>query len=137
MGLDGISINQLRVTPEHNSSELNNVGRFNMGNEHKIVDGLSNGQKVDPDKEKDHDDPELARQYNEENEEQEEFFEDVIKYDLSDSNRYMLELDENSNVILIVEKGTSKVVQQISADELSSYVGFLTNSQGSMINRKF
>jgi hypothetical protein len=49
----------------------------------------------------------------------------------------MLKLDENSNTILIVEKATSKVVQKINADELSSYVGFLSNSQGSIINRKF
>ncbi|MBR5304066.1 MAG: hypothetical protein IKU37_04495 [Candidatus Gastranaerophilales bacterium] len=138
MGLDGISINQLRVTPENNSSELNNIARFNLGNELKIVDGLSNGQKVDPDrdKEKDGEDQQLADQYFDD-EEQEEVIEDVITYDLSDSNKYMLKLDENSNTILIMEKSTLRIVQEISAEELSSYVGFLSNSQGSMINRKF
>lgn len=137
MGLDGISINQLRVTPEHNSSELNNVTRFNLGNNHKVVDSLSNGQKIDPDKENNQDNPELAEQYTGEEEQEDETPEEIIKYDLSENNKYMLKLDENSNTILIVEKATSKVVQKINADELSSYVGFLSNSQGSIINRKF
>ena len=138
MGLDGISINQLRVTPENNSAELNNVARFNLNNEHKIVDGLSNGQKIDPDREKDHENPELAEQYTEtDSEETQEEIEEVIKYDLSENNKYMLKLDEESNNILIVEKATSKIVQKINADELSSYVGFLSNSQGSLVNRKF
>ena len=45
MGLDGISINQLRVTPENNSAELNNPARFSLEASHKVVDGLSQGQK--------------------------------------------------------------------------------------------
>ena len=139
MGLDGISINQLRVTPENNSSELNNVARFNLNNEHKVVDGLSDSQKVDPDKEKDHEDPELSQQFVDlDNEDEDsESVEEVIKYDLSESNKYILKLDEQTNNILIVEKATSNIVQKINADELSSYVGFLSNSQGSIVNRKF
>ena len=141
MGLDGISINQLRITPENNSAELNNPVRFNVGSEHKIVDGLSNSQKVDPDKEKDHDDPELARHYDSDNDdsndESDANDEEIVKYNLSDSGNYILKLDENSNNILIIEKSTSVVVQKIDADELSKYVGFLSNSQGSIVNRKF
>ncbi|MBQ4647208.1 MAG: hypothetical protein IJB79_07655 [Candidatus Gastranaerophilales bacterium] len=138
MGLDGISVNQLRITPEHNSAELNNVAKFSLENNHKVVDGLANGQKIDPDKEKEHENPELAEQFVDlEEETQEEIEEEIIKYDLSDSNKYLLKLEEESNNILIIEKSSSKVVQRINADELSSYVGFLSNSQGSMINRKF
>ena len=141
MGLDGISINQLRITPENNSAELNNPVRFNVSSEHKIVDGLSNSQKVDPDKEKDHDDPELARHYDSDNDEiidnEDANNEEIVKYNLSDSGNYILKLDENSNNILIIEKSTSAVVQKIDADELSKYVGFLSNSQGSIVNRKF
>ena len=141
MGLDGISINQLRITPENNSAELNNPVRFNVGSEHKIVDGLSNSQKVDPDKEKDHDDPELARHYDSDdedsNKESDANNEEIVKYNLSDSGNYILKLDENSNNMLIIEKSTSVVVQKIDADELSKYVGFLSNSQGSIVNRKF
>lgn len=141
MGLDGISVNQLRITPENNSAELNNPVRFNVGSEHKIVDGLSNSQKVDPDKEKDHDDPELARHYDSDdedsNKESDANNEEIVKYNLSDSGNYILKLDENSNNMLIIEKSTSVVVQKIDADELSKYVGFLSNSQGSIVNRKF
>lgn len=141
MGLDGISINQLRITPENNSAELNNPVRFNVDSEHKIVDGLSNSQKIDPDKEKDHDDPELARHYDSDdedsNKESDANDEEIVKYNLSDSGNYILKLDENSNNILIIEKSTSVVVQKIDADELSKYVGFLSNSQGSIVNRKF
>jgi flagellar protein FliS len=46
-------------------------------------------------------------------------------------------IDEETNNILIIEKNTKNVVQKISADELSNYVSFLSNSQGSMVNRKF
>lgn len=140
MGLDGISINQLRVTQENNSAELNNPARFSLNTEYKVVDGLANGQKVDPDKEKEQENnPELANNYaqGETSDESDEIQEDVIKYDLAESNKYILKVEEETNKILIVEKNTSNVVQTIDADELSKYVGFLSNSQGSIINRKF
>ena len=138
MGLDGISVNQLRITPEHNSAELNNVAKFSLENNHKVVDGLANGQKIDPDKEKEHENPELAEQFVDlDDETQEEIEEEIIKYDLSDSNKYLLKLDEESNNILIIEKASKNIVQAINADEMSSFVGCMLNSQGSMVNRKF
>ena len=138
MGLDGISINQLRVTPENNSAELNNPARFSLEASHKVVDGLSQGQKVDPDRENEHEDPELLDQFGgAEEENQEDVQEEVIKYDLSESSRYFLNVDEENNKILILEKATKRVVQEIGADELSNYVGFLSSSQGSIVNRKF
>lgn len=138
MGLDGISVNQLRITPENNSAELNNPARFNLDASHKVVDGLAQGQKVDPDKDNNHENPELLEQFDEDtSEENEEFQEEIIKYDLSESSKYSLNLDEESNKILIIEKATKRKVQEIGADELSSYVGYLSNSQGSIVNRKF
>ena len=139
MGLDGISINQLRITPENNSAELNNVTHFNLNAEHKVVDGLSQGQKVDPDKEREkEEEAELANNYAQDDEEdEEEIQEDIIKYDLAENNKYSLKLNEESNTILIIEKATSRVVESINADELSHYVGYLSNSQGSIVNRKF
>ncbi len=138
MGLDGISINQLRVTPEHNSAELNNAARFSLEATHKVVDGLSQGQKVDPDKENEHEDPELLEQFVEsEEEETQEIQEEIIKYDLSESSKYCLNMNEENNKILIIEKATKRIVQEIGADDLSKYVGFLSNSQGSIVNRKF
>lgn len=138
MGLDGISINQLRVTPENNSAHLNETVRFNLNEEHKVVDGLSQGQKVDPDREQEkEEDAQLANDYSDKEENEEEQQSDVIKYDLAESNKYILKVEEESNSILIIEKATSMVVQSINANELSNYVGYLSNSQGSIVNRKF
>ena len=137
MGLDGISINQLR-TPENSSAEISRISRSSTNNEHKIVDGLSQGQKVDPDQEQEKDQQSKhGFANNNQDEEDDEIQEEVIKYDLSDNNKYFLKLDENSNNILIVDKATKNVVTQIDADELSQYVSFLSNSQGSIVNRKF
>lgn len=137
MGLDGISINQLRITPENNSAEANRINRLDPQNDHKIVDSLSSGQKIDPDKEREKQ-QEGEFEFNE-NENENTIIEDteVVKYDLSESSKYILKLDSESNNILIVEKATSKIVQKINADELANYVGFLSNSQGSIVNRKF
>ena len=138
MGLDGISVNQLRVTPENNSAELNNVAKFSLNPEHKVVDGLSQGQKIDPDQQNENENPELAHHFEQDESQEEEIIEEeIIKYDLSENNKYILKLDEESNNILIVETASQTIVQKIDADELSNYVGYLSNSQGSIINRKF
>ena len=63
--------------------------------------------------------------------------EETIKYDLSRSDKYCLELDEKNNVILIKEKSTNYIIQRLDPQELSRFVNFLSNSQGSLINRKF
>lgn len=141
MGLDGISINQLRILPENNSAELNNPTHFSLENAHKVVDGLANGQKVDPDKEREHENPQLLEQYVQEeadsNEDDDTPVQEVVKYDLSESSKYYLKVDEETNKIMIKEKISDEIVQIISADDLSRFVGFLSNSQGSIVNRKF
>ena len=137
MGLDGISINQLR-TPENSSAEISRIARSSVNNEHKTVDGLSQGQKVDPDQGREKDQQlKQGLANNNQDEEEDEIQEEVIKYDLSDNNKYFLKLDEESNNILIIEKSSKNVVQAINADEMSSFVGYMLNSQGSMVNRKF
>ena len=143
MGLDGISLNQLRVTPENNSSELNKNVRMNANQEFKIVDGLSTGQKIDPDRHNEHEKQQLKKNYNQDEDENDEdleeseVVEETIKYDLSRSDKYCLELDEKNNVILIKEKSTNYIIQRLDPQELSRFVNFLSNSQGSLINRKF
>jgi hypothetical protein len=137
MGLDGISINQLRITREDSSSEMNRVIK-NANSEHKIVDGLADSQKVDPDKENEKQNSEFELSEGDKDDIPEnEIQQEIIKYDLSDNSKYLLKLDEDSNNILIIEKSSQKIVQSINADELSGFVGYLSNSQGSMINRKF
>ncbi len=136
MGLDGISINQLRVTPEHNSAELNNTAKTEQN--YTKIDGLSQGQKVDPDKEKEKEKNgfNFESKDSQEEEASEEKVE-VIKYDLSKSDKYTLKVDEETDKILIIEKATKNVIQEINAQELSQLVNFLSNSQGSIVNRKF
>lgn len=141
MGLDGISINQLRVTPENNSNELNIQARFSLNNETRAVDGLTEGQRVDPDKEQEHEKQELKKQYasaeNEEETEDQTTVEPVEKYDLSRSDKYSLKIEESTNNVLIIEKNTKKIIQRIDADELSQFVKNLADPRGSIINRKF
>ena len=137
MGLDGISINQLRTTPENNSAELNNIARANQNDFKKVIDGLSEGQKVDPDGENKHEDSEFDFSEEDEQAENEAEVVEVIKYDLSDSSKYILKLEDVTNSILILEKASMKIIQRISASELSEYVSFLSNSQGAMVNKKF
>ncbi len=141
MGLDGISVNQLRITPEHNSNELNKVPKFSLDNS-RPVDGLSQGQKIDPDKERDKEKRELNKQYNtsdesESSEEETQDNDEVVKYDLSQSEKYILKVDDATNEILIIEKSTKNIIQKISADELSGFINFLSYPQGSIVNRKF
>ncbi len=142
MGLDGISINQLRVTQENSPSEINRNIKTQNENNPKIIDGLSQGQRVDPNKDREHnsnDEFNFEQNEQQENKEDDETNEStqVIKYDLSQSNKYELKIDDNSNTILIIEKATQKTVEKIDAQELSNYVHFLSNSQGSIVNRKF
>lgn len=137
MGLDGISVNQLRITRDDNSAQLNSAVK-STNFEHKVVDGLADSQKVDPDKEKENEQQEFEfSEKDNENEENDNSHLETIKYDLSDNSKYLLKLDEESNNILIIEKASKNVVQSINADELSGFVGYLSNSQGSIVNRKF
>ena len=134
MGLDGISINQLRVTPELNSAELNSTFNVNQ-NDAKIVDGLSNGQKVDPDKESEHDNSRFDFSKNDKQEEEQEA-EEITKYDLSDTKKYSLKLDSSLNKILIIDKSTGDIIQSIDADTLSKLVNYAPNSCGSIVSKK-
>lgn len=145
MGLEGISINQLRIAPDKETSGFNPNVKLNS-NDIKIVDGLATGQKVDPDKEREHEKRQLNKKYNSpddssESETEEEFddsqSEAVVKYDLSVSGRYNLVLDDASNEILIVEKKSGDIIQKIDPDALSNFVNYLPYAQGAMINRKF
>jgi len=137
MGLDGISINQLRNTQELTKNETTSITRTDS--ESKQVLAMNKGAKVDPDNENKND-PYSTQDNQDETENKQEIDdnyleEEVFKYDLSKSGKYMLSTDENDN-ILIIEKASNITVQKISADKLSKLVGFLSNSQGSIINRK-
>jgi len=142
MGLDGISVNQLRVTPEFNSAELNSSVNFNSDSNVKAVDGLSQGQRVDPDKRQQHeknsqfDDTKKDGDFSDASGD-DEISEETIKYDLSKSDKYCLKLDEKTDTILIIEKASEKIIQSIDAVQLSRFVNFLPNSTGAIVNKKY
>lgn len=137
MGLDGISINQIRSIQDKNSNELNSIV-FNPKTENtRSVSGLDKGRMVDPDKENNENQEEFEFDFNEQEENQPEDDNSAIKYDLSRTDKYSLILDENTNEIVIKEKDSGEVIQKIDAQNLSRFVNFLSNTQGAIVNRKF
>jgi len=141
MGLDGISVNQLRQMPENSTSQKINQDKGFLNENIKAVDGLSQGQRVDPDKQNKQDKRQLNKQYINlsEDESSEEINEniDVIKYDLSQTDKYILKVDEKTNSILILKKDSQEIIQKLDANNLSRFVYFLQNAQGTLVNRKF
>ena len=137
MGLDGISINQIRSIQDKNSNELNSIV-FNHKTENtRSVSGLDKGRMVDPDRENNENQEEFEFDFNEQEENQPEDDNSAIKYDLSRTDKYSLILDENTNEIVIKEKDSGEVIQKIDAQNLSRFVNFLSNTQGAIVNRKF
>ncbi len=137
MGLDGISINQIRSIQDKNSNELNSIV-FNPKTENtRSVSGLDKGRMVDPDKENNENQEEFEFDFNEQEENQPEDDNSAVKYDLSRTDKYSLTLDENTNEIVIKEKDSGEVIQKIDAQNLSRFVNFLSNTQGAIVNRKF
>ena len=63
--------------------------------------------------------------------------EEILKYDLSDSEKYMLKVDSSTNNILIVKKDTNEVLQVFSADILQHLMGNLMQGNGVLVNRKY
>ncbi len=145
MGLDGISPIQIRQFNEPNAAELNAVLNPKQSLS-RAVDGLSEGQKVDPDKERNNQQNNQESDFN--NEEDEEFDTaeqdekenekfNSYKLNLSQTNKYELKVNENSNSIVIVEKATQRTVQVINADNLAIFVRNLVEGKGALVNRKF
>lgn len=131
MGLDGISVNQLRL-----NTEVNSINPINVVQNRKI-DGLSQGKKVDPDAEN-HQNQEMEEDdENQNTEDKQSDIEEILKYDLSDSEKYMLKVDSLTNNILIVKKDTNEVLQVFSADILQHLMGNLMQGNGVLVNRKY
>ena len=131
MGLDGISVNQLRL-----NTEVNSINPINVVQNRKI-DGLSQGKKVDPDAEN-HQNQEMEEdEENQNTEDKQSDIEEILKYDLSDSEKYMLKVDSLTNNILIVKKDTNEVLQVFSADILQHLMGNLMQGNGVLVNRKY
>lgn len=133
MGLDGISISQLRNPLENTVREYNSTVSSSSSSDSRAVGAMSSSGRIDPDKDREKEESDFEFQ---QREKKEEIQEETVKYDLSDSEKYFLNIDEEDNV-MIIEKRTGEVIQKINSQELSKYVSFLSNSNGSIVNRRF
>lgn len=129
MGIEGISPNQLRLEPNNQNMIPQNVQI------QKRIDGLATSKKINPDEENEQGFEENKGKNGEKK--QEENLEEIINYDLSDTKKYELKVEENTNNILIIDKDTDEVLQVFSAKILSNLTGFLNTSNGILVNRKF
>ena len=145
MGLDGISVNQLRMGSELNSNELNNI---NPQTSPQFINGLSKGQRIDADDKnnQNHAQGEILEQEDENEDDKNDENDginkktpakDITKYDLSDTKKYALEIDDKTNTVSIKEKSSQTVIQTFDIQTLSSLTKYLKNYCGVLINRKY
>jgi len=129
MGIEGISPNQLRIEPQTQQS-IQSAPQVE-----KKVGGLTQGKKINPDEENENKFANEQGFQNRDNNEEEQ--NEVINYDLTDTKKYQLKIDENTNNVLIIKKDTQEVIQVFSANVLSNLTGFLNEGNGILVNRKY
>lgn len=140
MGLDGISVNQLRITQENTSREntLNSQMLAEIGSGSRSVNSLDKKGAIDTD------DKENTSFFGgdsstsgdeEDNKETQESVE-YEKIDLSNKEMYEIKVDEATNSLTIYNKKENKTVQEITPYELSTLVDNLKNPGGILINKR-
>lgn len=140
MGLDGISVNQLRLKQENTSKELaiNTQMVANRDSSSRSVNSLDKKGAIDTD-DKENTSYFGAGSTGEEGEEEKEETkksEEFVKIDLTDKEKYEIKIDENSSSLTIYNKKSQSVVQNISANELSTLVDNLKNPSGILVNKR-
>ncbi len=140
MGLDGISVNQLRITPENTSKEnainADLQAKRNIGD--RSVNSLDKKSAIDTD-DKENTSFFGGESSSEEDEEEKNEEVDTVKYekiDLSNKELYEIRTDENSNSLAIYNKQQGTIVQQITPNELSTLVDNLKNPGGILVNKR-
>ncbi len=140
MGLDGISVNQLRITQENTSKEntLNSQMLANIGSGSRSVNSLDKKGAIDTD-DKENTSFFGGESSSEEEEEQKENSEEKLdfpKIDLSNKDVYEIRIDENNSSLSIYNKQENKMIQEITPGGLSSLVDNLKNPGGILINKR-
>lgn len=140
MGLDGISVNQLRITQENTSKEntLNSQMLANIGSSSRSVNSLDKKGAIDTD-DKENTSFFGGESSSEEEEEQKENSEEKLdfpKIDLSNKDVYEIRIDENNSSLSIYNKQENKMIQEITPGGLSSLVDNLKNPGGILINKR-
>ncbi len=142
MGLDGISVNQLRITQENTSKEntLNSQMLANIGSGSRSVNSLDKKSAIDTDDKENtsffggESSSEEEEQEEKKDNEEESF--DFPKIDLTNKELYEIKVDESKSSFSIYNKQENKIVQEISPNELSALVDSLKNPSGILINKR-
>ena len=140
MGLDGISVNQLRITPDNTSKEnaINADFKARMGESSRSVNSLDKKNAIDTD---DKENTSFFGGESSSNDEEENFEEETqnIEYekiDLTNKAIYENKPDENTNSLVIYNKQQGVVVQEITPNQLSILVDSLKNPSGILVNKR-
>lgn len=140
MGLDGISVNQLRITPENTSKEnaINADFKAKMGEGSRSVNSLDKKSAIDTDDKENTSffGGESSSNEDEESPEEETQNIEYEKIDLTNKDIYEIKPDENTNSLVIYNKQQGVVVQEITPNELSSLVDGLKNPSGILVNKR-
>ena len=142
MGLDGISVNQLRVTPENTSKEnaINSDFLVNRNSGSRSVNSLDKKSAIDTDDKENTSffggDTSGETEENDEDNVEENSSVEIEKIDLSNKELYEIKVDENTNSLTIYNKKEQKPVGEITPVELSSLVDNLKNPGGILVNKR-
>lgn len=140
MGLDGISVNQLRITPDNTSKEnaINADFKARMGESSRSVNSLDKKNAIDTDDKENTSffGGESSSNEDEENPEEETQNIEYEKIDLTNKDIYEIKPDENTNSLVIYNKQQGVVVQEITPNQLSILVDSLKNPSGILVNKR-
>lgn len=140
MGLDGISVNQLRITPDNTSKEnaINADFKARMGESSRSVNSLDKKSAIDTDDKENTSffGGESSSNDEEENLEEETQNIEYEKIDLTNKDIYEIKPDENTNSLVIYNKQQGVVVQEITPNQLSILVDSLKNPSGILVNKR-
>lgn len=141
MGLDGISVNQLRITPDNTSKEnaINADFRAKMGEGSRSVNSLDKKSAIDTDDKENTSFFGGESSSSDEEKNQEDEMEDIVEYekiDLTNKDLYEIKPDEITNSLVIYNKQQGVIVQEISPNQLSTLVDSLKNPSGILVNKR-
>ena len=141
MGLDGISVNQLRITPDNTSKEnaINADFRAKMGEGSRSVNSLDKKSAIDTDDKENTSFFGGESSSSDEEKNQEDEMEDIVEYekiDLTNKDLYEIKPDEITNSLVIYNKQQGVIVQVISPNQLSTLVDSLKNPSGILVNKR-
>ena len=141
MGLDGISVNQLRITPENTSKEnaINSDFKARLGEGSRGVNSLDKKSAIDTDDKENTSffgGDSSSSSEEDENAQEEKEIAEYEKIDLTNKDIYEIKPDENKNSLVIYNKQQGIVVQEITPNKLSVFVDNLKNPAGILVNKR-